>query len=276
MAQRKLTKEEIEKTWRSYLMTGVVPDERLTFIESIFLKNRLAKRMPSEPRCRTCHIPFHGAGGALIRATLGRKPSKLNPQLCNECEQFADKYNGGAEVEMTILFADLRGSTPKAEELGTIEFSRWIDRFYKAVTSVLVEADALIEKLVGDQVTGIFVPGFAGRAHAARAIKAARKILSVTGHEDSKGPWAPVGIGIHSGMAFMGSVGQVDGVNDIVTLGEAVNTTARITAAAAAGEILVTHNAFANAGQADGGLEKRILSLKGVSQPVEVWRIPFP
>lgn len=274
MAQRKLTKEEIEKTWRSYLMTGEVPDERLNFFESIFLKYRLAQRMPSEPRCRTCHIPFHGAGGALIRATLGRKPSKLNPQLCNECEQFADKYNGGAEVEMTILFTDLRGSTPKAEELGTIEFSRWIDRFYKAVTRVLVESDALIEKLVGDQVTGIFVPGFAGKAHAARAINAARKILLATGHGESTGPWAPVGIGIHTGSAFMGSVGLAEGVNDIVTLGEAVNTTARITAAAASGEILVTQSALANAKLENSGLEKRTLSLKGVSQPVEVWRIP--
>ena len=205
--------------------------------------------------------------------TMDRRPSKLNPQLCNDCEQFAETYHGGAQVEMTILFADARGSTRMAEVLGTSDFSRLINHFYQVNTRLLVEADAMIEKLIGDEVTGIFLPGFSGQQHARAAIRAAQKLLTATGHGDTLGRWVPVGIGIHTGTAFMGAVGQAGGVTDIVVLGEAVNTAARITSQAAPGEILISETTRVNANFTVPELQPKELHLKDVSTAVPVWSL---
>jgi adenylate cyclase len=71
-------------------------------------------------------------------------------------------------------------------------------------------------------------------------------------------------------MAFVGSVGSA-GVTDITALGDDVNLTARLAAAAAAGEVFVTEAARAAAGLPTEGLEARSLELKGRSAPVDVW-----
>ena len=51
----------------------------------------------------------------------------------------------------------------------------------------------IIDKLVGDEVTALFIPGFAGKEHARRAVEAGQALLRVTGHGEPGGPWVPVG-----------------------------------------------------------------------------------
>jgi adenylate cyclase len=169
-----------------------------------------------------------------------------------------------------MLFIDVRGSTPLAEHMTTAEFSRLINRFFKVSTDILVRTDALIDKLVGDQVTGLYVPGLAGPAHAQRAITAAQSILRATGHTDPGGPWIPLGAGVHTGTAYVGSVGSADGTIDITVLGDAANTAARLASSARQGEILISQTAYASAGQSLGDLDQRALRLKGKSESVVV------
>jgi adenylate cyclase len=145
-----------------------------------------------------------------------------------------------------------------------------IARFYNAVTSELIKADALIDRLIGDEVVALFVPTLAGKRHGEAALRAAQGVLKATGHDKSDGPWVPVGVGIHTGTAFVGAVGSA-GVSDITALGDDVNLTARLASVASAGEILITEAARAAAGLATDGLEPRRLDLKGRSEPVDVW-----
>ena len=105
-----------------------------------------------------------------------------------------------------MLFVDVRGSTTIAEKMDTHEFSRLMNRFYEATIDVLVQADAFIEKLVGDEVTALFIPGYAGQEHARKAVEAGQVLLRVTGHGEPGGPWVPVGVGIHTGKAWVGSI----------------------------------------------------------------------
>lgn len=170
-----------------------------------------------------------------------------------------------------MLFADVRGSTGLAEDVGTAEFSKLVNRFYKAVTKVLIQSDALIDKLIGDQAAGIYTPGFAGKDHSTRAIEAAREVLRVTGHNDRNGPWIPLGVGVHTGETYFGAVGTKEGTTDITVLGDVPNTAARLSSSAAPGEILVSEPARAAAGLAADDFEKRTLELKGKSEPVEVF-----
>ncbi len=117
-------------------------------------------------------------------------------------------------------------------------FMRPIARFYQATSKVLYSKNALLEKLIGDEVTGFFVPGIAGPDHARVAIEAGEEILRVTGHADPRGPWVPVGVGVHTGLAFVGAVGSADSAPEISVLGDTVNTAARIASQAKAGELL--------------------------------------
>ena len=230
---------------------------------------RVFRLIPASPRCKVCFAPFKGAGGQVMRM-MGRGPAKMNPNLCDSCERVAREAPGGAEIPLSMLFADIRGSTTLAETLGTTRFSNLIARFYDEVTHELLKEDALIDRLIGDEVVALFVPVLSGSRHAHGAVEAARGILKATGHESKEGPWVPVGIGIHTGNAFVGSVGS-SGVSDITALGDDVNLTARLASLASAGEILMTEATRAAVGLPTDGLEPRHLELKGRNAPVDAW-----
>jgi len=171
-------------------------------------------------------------------------------------------------VELSLLFADVRDSTQLAEKIGTVQFKDLIKRFYKASSDVLIEYNGMVNRLMGDQVLAVFVPRFAGKQHAKVAIQAARKLLQASGHDDPEGPWIPVGVGVHTGRAFVGVVGSKSGVNEIAVLGSAANLAARLSSQAADGEVLISSEAVQSAGFNAGELESRVLSLKGISSPV--------
>jgi adenylate cyclase len=252
----------VESLWRSYLMTGEFERERR--------QRNFFRLLPGTPRCKNCYAPFHGAGSTIVRLVYGKSPSNLNPQLCNVCERFAKEYQGGAEIELSLLFADVRGSTNLAESMSPLDFSKLINRFYSTATQVMVRTDALIDKIIGDQAAAMYVPGFAGPAHARRALEAAQEILRATGHARPEGPWIPLGVGVHTGIAFVGSVGSEEGTSDITVLGDVANTAARLASSAGQGEILISDAAFTAAGSNLGPLEQRRLELKGKSEPVLV------
>lgn len=251
---------QIEEGWRSFLERGEFKGE--------IRQRRFFQYVPSERRCKFCNAPFHGPAGFLVKVLLDKGPSRHNPRFCNACENFAVKNLGGAEIELSMLFADVRGSTSLAEQMSATEFSRLISRFYEVATEVMIKSDAIVDKLIGDEVTGLYAPGFAGLDHARVSIEAAKLLLTVTGHSDPGGPWVPVGAGVHTGEAFVGAVGSEQGLTDITALGDAPNTAARLASAAATGEIVVSDDAAQAAGLDVEGLERRSLELKGKSEPV--------
>ena len=227
--------------------------------------------LPGHARCKFCNAPFDGALAPILRL-VGKGPSRLTSQFCQQCQVMATEHFGGAEIELTLLFADVRGSTKLGEKMKPAEFSQLISRFFSASTHVLLDTHAWIDKLVGDQVIGMYIPFFVGEPHQLVAIDAAKELLHVTGHHERGGPWIEVGVGVHSGTAFVGTVGTKDGVTDITVLGDVANVAARLSSAAGAGEILISEDAYQGAG-ISLKLEKRSLELKGKSQPMAVYVI---
>jgi len=261
----------VSEVWRTYLTTGAnVKGMKLPWYEHPFFKP-IYRALPAEPRCHICYIPFNGIGGFIAKRFLDVKPSPMNPHMCDTCERFAERYPGGAEVEISILFADIRGSTPLAEKMGTQEYSDLIHRFYIAGTKPLYSNNAFIEKFIGDGLTAFFPPAFAGPNHAWTAIKAGKEILQATGHGESKTPWIPVGVAVDTGVAYIGSVKMEGGRTDITLLGDVVNTTARLCSQAAAGELLVGASAMEMSGLTKENHESRSLSLKGKQEIVDAW-----
>jgi adenylate cyclase len=166
---------------------------------------------------------------------------------------------------MSMLFADVRGSTALSEQMTSIEFSKLINRFYVGSTKAIAEEDGLVEKLAGDAVAAFWGAGFAGKDYVARTIRAAQTIARLM-----QGQNIPVGIGVHAGMAFFGAMGSSEGLIDISAIGEEVNAAARLASKAAAREIIVSETALEQAHMDGSKLESRKLELKGISGPVAV------
>jgi adenylate cyclase len=222
---------------------------------------------PGDPRCMECNVPMSGPGSLLFRP--GSRPSSFSPHLCSSCESSARREEGGAEVELTMLFADVRNSTPLAEAIGISQFRNIMQRFFKDTSGVLIAHNAMVNRFIGDQVSALFVPRFAGQDHPKVALYAASELLRVTGHADPNGPWIPVGVGVHTGIAYVGAVGSKKGVNEISVLGSAANLTARLSSSAATGEILISEESATRA-NLEESLERRSLELKGISGKVPV------
>jgi adenylate cyclase len=214
-----------------------------------------------------CAAPFGGIGAPLMRA-IGKRPAENNPNVCGACFTFVSDHHGGAEITLSLLFADIRGSTSLAETMPPSEYRALIDRFYNVSADAVFEHDGFLDKFVGDEVVANFTPLLAGEKHAIRAVEAARALMIATGNRPGQAPWAPLGAGVHTGIAWMGAVGDA-AAGALTVLGDAVNVTSRLAALAEAGEILVTTDAAMAAG-IDPTLPRRQLDLRGKQQQTEV------
>ncbi|MDH3606368.1 MAG: adenylate/guanylate cyclase domain-containing protein [Acidimicrobiia bacterium] len=204
----------------------------------------------------------------MVRTFKGIKPSTLNPHFCNDCELVSEDHPGGAEADVALLFADIRGSTSLAETMEPAAYSALISRYFSEASDVLIHAGALIDNLAGDGVNAIFAKGFAGHDYAQKAVKAGRRLLEITGHGPGEEPWVPVGVGVHWGRAFVGAVGEEGRLISISALGDSVNVAARLSSAAAAGEVVVSEAACREAGLECDDYPSKELTLKGRVEPV--------
>jgi len=248
----------LEEEWRSRLL-GTNPALRAG--------RRFFVKLPSPPRCEMCASPFAGPFGPLMKL-IGKGPFARNPRYCYACCGSLIRNKGGAEIPLSLLFADVRESTPLGDRLGPKALHELMDRFYETGVDALITYGALIDRFMGDQVVGYFVPGFAGPRHARQAVLCGLEILRATGHGD-QAPWVPVGLGVHTGVAFVGSVGKGDDLAELTATGEAVNVAARLASVAGVGELVLSEEAFTVA-EIEGDHERRELTLKGVTARVPV------
>ncbi len=199
----------------------------------------------------------------MVRLVLKRRPSAKNPNYCDVCETFVRTHPGGAEVEISMLFADVRGSTALAEQMRPAEFSKLMNRFFDRASRVVIDSDGVVDKLAGDEVVALYAPAV-GPDHARKAVEAAGDLLRATAD------LVPVGAGVHTGVAYVGSVGSDSTVADFTALGDPVNVTARLASLAGAGEALISEAAYTASASDLGDLERRELSLKGKEAPFAV------
>src|SRR5581483_4768534 len=147
-------------------------------------------------------------------------------------------------VDIAILFADIRGSTMLGARLGPAEYASALNRFYAAATEVLIRRDALVDKLIGDEVMALFIPGICGPDYRRKAAEAALALMGAVGYGRGREPWMPIGV--------------------------AVNTASRLAASAAAGEILLGADVYEALAGKYSGAEERTLNLRGKEVPFPV------
>ncbi len=223
--------------WRS-LLSGEDPSLRDV--------RRFWQRLPAAPRCKVCASPTQGLGGAVARL-LWHGPMRDNPLLCRACFSQLAGHPGGAELEISVLFADIRGSTGLAERSSASAFRGLIQAYYRSAAVAIDVNGGIIDKFLGDGIMALFIPMIAGENHAGRAIDAARAVLARVEGDGLAGRGLMVGAGVHTGEAFVGVVGGAD-KTDFTALGDTVNIAARLGGVAGPGELLVSRAAWDRAG----------------------------
>lgn len=225
-------------------------------------------KLPKDPRCRLCNAPFSGLGGLYMRFR-GKKESSRNKHYCNACDGFLETFPGGAEVEMSLLFADIRSSTAYAEKAGPQAASARVNRFLDAATQTITDNDGFILAFYGDCIVAVWPPGFVGPDHAGKALETAKALSRTIGTGADS---IPVGVGVHSGEVYIGTVQAAQGLfRDVSVFGLNVNITARLAAAAGAGEAIASQALAERAGATDQAFEAH--DLKGISDPVMATRL---
>jgi adenylate cyclase len=230
---------------------------------SLVKARRLFRYLPSAPRCKLCNNPFGGPAGRVLSAA-GFSPSRKNPNLCSRCCDVLPA--GGAEVDIAVLFADVRGSTALGRLGAAADFASLLNRFYKVATHTLLRHDAVIDKLIGDEVMAFFVKGISGPHYRDRAVRAGRDLLDAVRDGSGDAPWLDLGVSVNAGVAYVGNVGS--SVVDFTALGDTVNVSARMQEHAAGGELLVA------SGVADhlmATASRRALNLRGREEPLDAF-----
>lgn len=229
--------DPVTTQWRARL-TGEDPSLRNV--------RRVWRHVPAAPRCKVCASPSQGLGGLLARL-FWHGPMRNNPLLCKACFGALSRRPGGAELEISVVFADVRGSTGLAERTSASAFRSLIQAYYHSAAAAIDANGGIIDKFLGDGVMALFIPVITGENHAARAISAGRSILAAVERDGLARKGLMVGAGVHTGEAFVGVVGSDEKV-DFTALGDTVNIAARLGGVAGPGELLVSRAAWDLAG----------------------------
>lgn len=242
--------------WEALLVKGHEP---------LKVAQRIFRRLPSDPRCKLCLNPFGGVGGRMV-GLFGHKPSRKNPNICQFC--FDRLPTGGMEIDIAVVFADVRASTALGERSDATTFAGRLNQFYGTATKVLIHHEGIVDKLIGDEVMGLFIQGIAGPEYRRKAAVAALELASEVTE-------LPLGVAANAGVAFVGNVGS-GSVLDFTALGDAVNVGARLQAHASPGEVVLAAPLYSLIeAEYPGGHADRV-AIRGRERPVDVVVVTSP
>ena len=227
--------------------------------EPLRTAQRVFRLLPSDPRCKLCQNPFGGVGGRLFGA-FGRRPSRKNPALCQYC--FDHLPPGGLEIDVGVVFADVRNSTAVGESSTASGFAEQLNRFYALAPDVVIHHDGLVDKLIGDEVMGLFVQGLAGKDYRRKTALAAIELAAAASE-------LPMGVAANAGIAYVGNVGAGT-VLDFTALGDAVNVGARLQSFAAPGQVVLSADLYALVASAHPDARRDLVAVKGRAEAVPV------
>jgi adenylate cyclase len=231
---------------------------------------RILRALPSSPRCGRCGAPFGGPGRRIV-GPLGYRPSRKNPTICAVCVETSPP--GGMKMHTGVLFADMRGFTARTEDVDPEQVSVLLRRFYSCAEDVLFP-EAIIDKLMGDEVMALYLPDVQLRIDRDRVpslmLEHARGLLRSVGYGSEGEPFVDLGIGIDVGEAFVGNIGE-RALYDFTAVGDVVNTASRLQEQAAGGEIVLSERVAEGLSTPVGTREE--MTLKGKGEPQVAFRV---
>jgi len=181
-----------------------------------------------------------------LRRVLGRS---VDPRIMEKLLTQSDtNLLEGQRRVLTVLYADVRGSTSLAENTAPEKLVEFINSYLGRMAEVILEYEGTLDKFVGDEVMALFGAPFPQEDHPLRAIRTAFAMQEA--HQALLKSWiiqegqpAPIGIGIASGELIAGEMGS-ELRTDYTVIGRAANLGARICSAAHGGQILISPETY--------------------------------
>jgi PAS domain S-box-containing protein len=175
------------------------------------------------------------------------------------------------ELDVTMMFVDIRGFTAYAERFEPREVVQTLNCLFELAVPIITGCGGHVDKFVGDGLLAVFGAPTSNQDHADRAVEAAFEI-ACQARERFQGD-LEIGIGIDSGSVVVGNVGG-GGRLDFTVIGDAVNTAARIEAATreTGDQILISDQTRRRLWRAEVRLEPRPpVQVKGKQHPIAIF-----
>lgn len=194
-------------------------------------------------------------------------------------------FSGNREVKLetqrkklVVFFSDIKGFTSLSEQLESEDLTELLNNYLTEMTNIALKYGGTIDKYIGDSIMVFFGdPKTQGAkkdtlACVAMALEMRKHMKVLRQQWRQQGVKTPLEIrmGINTGYCTVGNFGTESRM-DYTIIGREVNMASRLESAAEAGEILISHEAYALVQDKIICREKGTISAKGFSRPVSVY-----
>ena len=198
----------------------------------------------------------------------------VSPAVINQLDPNSLQL-GGKRVDLTVLFADIRGFTSYSEKTSPEQLVSVLNRYLAAMAEAVLSQEGTIDKFLGDAVMAWFNAPIPQPDHTLRAVKAAlflRETVESLYQELPEDLHLAFGVGIHYGDAVLGLIGT-DRRLEYTAISDSVNTAKRIQENSANNQILISKEAYERVKDRVEAKQHASMAVKGKSQPVEVYEV---
>jgi len=179
----------------------------------------------------------------------------------------------GEHRQVTVLFADLSGFTRLSTELGAEATHTLLNRYFEAADRIVEDYGGSVDKHIGDNVMAVFGAPVAHTDDPQRAVRTAIEIHGAMGSIGEKvGRLLQAHIGIATGQVVASGTGS-DAHREYTVTGAAVNLASRLQDIAGPGETYISETVRRAIGDIAATEAKGEVEIKGLDQPVRVWRV---
>ncbi|MBE0682020.1 MAG: GAF domain-containing protein [Anaerolineales bacterium] len=182
---------------------------------------------------------------------------------------------GGKRVDITVLFADIRGFTTYSESLAPEKLVFILNRYLAAMAEAVLAQEGTIDKFMGDAIMAWFNAPVPQPDHTLRAVKTAIAIRDSVENLYKELPadsHLSFGVGIHYGDAVLGLIGTEKRL-EYTAISDSVNIAKRIQENSAKNQILISKEAYERVKKNVEAKPHTNMNAKGKTQPIEVFEV---
>ncbi|MEZ0314069.1 MAG: adenylate/guanylate cyclase domain-containing protein [Myxococcota bacterium] len=209
------------------------------------------------------------------REALGRflSPVVVERVLSNDVEL----ERGGAEAQVTVLFADIRGFTTLSEQTPAAKVVALLNEYFDLMVEIVFRHGGALDKFIGDALMAVWGTPVHSDDDAKHAVAAAAEMhdtlvaLNQRRRDRGEEPIA-IGIGLASGSCVAGAMGARRRL-DFTVIGDCVNLASRLAGAAGPGRIISDETTFKRAGSPATATRLEPAKVKGKAQPVQIFSL---
>jgi adenylate cyclase len=218
---------------------------------------------------------FEGLERRHLREVLGRS---VDPNIMERLlSSSGDDIVNCERSTLSVLYADIRGSTALAEDTEPELLLGFINDYLARMTDVILSHEGTLDKFVGDEVMALFGAPIHQADHALRAIHVALDMQKE--HQAVMDTWeqrgvrrCPIGVGIATGELIVGEVGCKKRT-DYTVLGRAANLGARLCGAAKGGQVIISQETYELVKSPIEVKPVQGLKLKGIPEGVMIYEV---